>query len=137
MDILKLGASLLMDKLGSGDGNLDDITSALGNLLSDENGNLDLGNIVSTMQEKGLGSVVESWLGDGENDAISGDQVMELFGSERISQIASQLGSDEGSLLDALSDALPQVVDNASSGGSLLDSIGGLEGAWNMAKKLF
>ncbi len=137
MDILKLGASLLMDKLGSGDGNLDDITSALGNLLTDENGNLDLGNIVSTMQEKGLGSVVESWLGDGENDAISGDQVMELFGSERISQIASQLGSDEGSLLDALSDALPQVVDNASSGGSLLDSIGGLEGAWNMAKKLF
>ncbi len=137
MDILKLGASLLMDKLGSGDGNLDDITSALGNLLSDENGNLDLGNIVSGLQEKGLGSVVESWLGDGENDAISGDQVMELFGSERISQIASQLGSDEGSLLDALSDALPQVVDNASSGGSLLDSIGGLEGAWNMAKKLF
>ncbi len=137
MDILKLGASLLMDKLGSGDGNLDDITSALGNLLSDENGNLDLGNIVSGLQEKGLGSVVESWLGDGENDAISGDQVMELFGSERISQIASQLGSDEGSLLDALSDALPQVVDNASSGGSLLDSIGGLEGAWNMARKLF
>jgi len=111
-----------MDKLGSGDGNLDDITSALGNLLSDENGNLDLGNIVSGLQEKGLGSVVESWLGDGENDAISGEQVMELFGSERISQIASQLGSDEGSLLDALSDALPQVVDNASSGGSLLDS---------------
>lgn len=137
MDILKLGASLLMDKLGSGDGNLDDITSALGNLLTDENGNLDLGNIISGLQEKGLGSVVESWLGDGENDAISGDQVMELFGSERISQIASQLGSDEGSLLDALSDALPQVVDNASSGGSLLDSIGGLEGAWNMAKKLF
>ncbi len=137
MDILKLGASLLMDKLGSGDGNLDDITSALGNLLSDENGNLDLGNIVSGLQEKGLGSIVESWLGDGENDAISGDQVMELFGSERISQIASQLGSDEGSLLDALSDALPQVVDNASSGGSLLDSIGGLEGAWNMARKLF
>ncbi len=137
MDILKLGASLLMDKLGSGDGNLDDITSAFGNLLSDENGNLDLGNIVSGLQEKGLGSVVESWLGDGENDAISGDQVMELFGSERISQIASQLGSDEGSLLDALSDALPQVVDNASSGGSLLDSIGGLEGAWNMARKLF
>ncbi len=137
MDILKLGASLLMDKLGNSDGSLDDITAALGNLLSDENGNLDLGNLVSNLQEKGLGSIAESWLGDGENDAISGDQVMELFGGEKISQIASQLGSDEGSLLDALSDALPQVVDNASSGGSLLDSIGGLEGAWNMAKKLF
>ncbi len=137
MDILKLGASLLMEKLGSGDGNLDDITSVLGNLLSDENGNLDLGSIVSGLQEKGLGSIVESWLGDGENAPISGDQIAELFGSEKIAQIASQLGSDEGSVLDALSDALPQVVDNASSGGSLLDSIGGLEGAWNMARKLF
>ena len=45
---------------------------------------------------------------------------------------ASQLGTDEGSLLDGLKDALPQMVDKASSGGSLLDSVGGLGG---LAKK--
>ncbi len=137
MDIMKLGASLLMDKLGGGDGNLDNITSALGGLLSDNNGNLDLGSIVSGLQEKGLGSVVESWLGDGDNESISADQVKELFGSEKVSEIASQLNTDEGSVLEGLSEALPQILDKSSSGGSLLDSIGGIDGVMNMAKKLF
>ncbi len=137
MDIMKLGASLLMNKLGGGDGNLDSITSALGGLLSDNDGNLNLGNIVAGLQEKGLGSVVESWLGDGENEAISADQVKELFGSEKVSEMASQLNTDEGSVLSGLAEALPQVVDKSSSGGSLLDSIGGIDGVLNMAKKLF
>jgi len=106
MDIMKLGASLLMNKLGGSDSNIDGIASALGGLLSDSDGNLDLGNIVSGLQEKGLGSVVESWLGDGENEAISADAVKELFGSEKISEMASQLNTDEGSVLGGLSDAL-------------------------------
>ncbi len=137
MDIMKLGASLLMEKLGSSDGNLDSITSALGGLLTDSSGNLDLGSIVSGLQEKGLGSIAESWLGDGENEAISADSVKDLFGSEKISQIASQLNTDEGSILNGLSEALPQIMDKSSSGGSLLDSIGGMDGVLNMAKKLF
>jgi len=135
MDIMKLGASLLMSKLGGSDE--DGIASALGGLLTDNDGNLDLGNIVSSLQEKGLGSVVESWLGDGDNEAISADSVKELFGSEKISAMASQLNTDEGSVLGGLSDALPQIVDKSSSGGSLLDSIGGVNGVLNMAKKLF
>ena len=55
----------------------------------------------------------------------------------KIAAAATELGTDEGSLLSSLSQALPQMVNNASSGGSLLDSIGGLGGAMNMAKKLF
>ncbi len=137
MDILKLGASLLMDKLGDGNSDLGSISSALGGLLSDNDGNLNLGNIVSSMQEMGLGSIVESWLGDGDNEAISGEQVKELFGGERISELASQMGTDENSVLAGLSEALPQVVDKSSSGGSLLDSLGGLDGVMNMARKLF
>ena len=137
MDIMKLGASLLMSKLGGSDGSMDGIASALGGLLTDNDGNLDLGNIVSGLQEKGLGSVVESWLGDGDNEAISADSVKELFGSEKISAMAAQLNTDEGSVLDGLSEALPQIVDKSSSGGSLLDSIGGIDGVLNMAKKLF
>lgn len=132
---MQIGASLLKDKLGGG--NMDSITSALGGLLSDNDGNLNLGNIVSGLQEKGLGSVVASWLGDGDNEAISADQVKELFGSEKISQVASQLGTDEGSVLNGLSEALPQVVDKSSSGGNLLDSLGGIDGIADMAKKLF
>jgi uncharacterized protein YidB (DUF937 family) len=48
--------------------------------------------------------------------------------------MASQLNTDEGSLLDGLKDALPQIIDKSSSGGSLLDSANDLLG---MARKFF
>ncbi len=136
MDLMQLGTQLLASKLGGG-ANSGALSSVLGNLLSDSNGNANLGGIVAAMKEKGLASVADSWLGDGDNEAISTDQVRELVGGSKISEMAAQLNTDEGSLLDGLKDALPQIVDKSSSGGSLLDNLGGLGGALNMAKKLF
>jgi len=48
--------------------------------------------------------------------------------------MAAQLNTDEGSLLDGLKDALPQIIDKSSRSGSLLDSADDLPG---MAKKFF
>ena len=39
--------------------------------------------------------------------------------------------------LSGLEQTVPQVVDKSSEGGSLLDSIGGIEGALKIAKGLF
>lgn len=135
MDLMKLGTQLLSSKLGGADSGA--ISSVLGNLLSGGDSNSGLAGIVSAMKEKGMGSIADSWLGDGDNEEISTDQVRDIVGGDRISEMASQLNTDEGSLLDGLKDALPQILDKSSSGGSLLDNIGGLSGALNMAKKLF
>ena len=115
------------------------LSGALGGLLGggNEGGGLDIGGLLGNLQSKGLGDAAASWLGDGENEAISGEQVTNLFGSEKISEFASQLGLSENEAAGGLADALPQMVDNASSGGGLLDSIGGLSGAAGMAGKLF
>jgi uncharacterized protein YidB (DUF937 family) len=131
MDLMKLGTQLLAGKLGSG---VDSgaVTAALGGLLSGGDGQSNMGGIIAAMQGKGLGAIAESWLGDGNNEDISTEQVREVVGNDRISEMASQLNTDEGSLLDGLKDALPQIIDKSSSGGSLLDSAGGLLG---MAKK--
>ena len=133
MDLMQLGSQLLASKLGSG-ANSDSITSALGGMLSGGDGKPDLGGLIASMQGKGLGSIAESWLGDGANADISTEQVREVVGRDKVAAMASQLNTDEGSLLDSLKDALPQIIDKSSSGGSLLDSAGGLMG---MAKKLF
>ena len=133
MDLMQMGTQLLASKLG-GNVNSSVITNALGGLLSGGDGKPDLGGLVASMQGKGLGSVAESWLGDGKNDDISSDQVREVVGRDKISEMASQLNTDEDSLLDTLKDALPQIIDKSSSGGSLLDSAGGLMG---LAKKFF
>ncbi len=137
MDLMKLGAQLVMSKLGGGaDGNSDSISSVLGNLLGGgDNGGGGMDNIISAMQEKGLGSIAESWLGDGDNEEISTDQLREVVGNDKVTEMASELNTDEDSLLSGLKDALPQMIDKSSSGGSLLDNLGGLSGALGMAKK--
>lgn len=142
-DLLKMGASAFISSKMSGDAGsgLDSssLTSALGGLLGggDSGGGLDVGSLLSNMNSGGLAGLAQSWLGDGENEAISADQVTSMLGSDKISEFASQLGLSEDEAAGGLADALPQMVDNASSGGSLLDSIGGVSGALNMAGKLF
>lgn len=136
MDIMKIGAQLLASKLGS-NASGDVVQSAIGSLLGGGNsdGGLDLGNIVSNLKDGGLANVAESWLGDGENEEISTEQVEGLFGAEKIKEVASQLGTDQGDLLSGLKEALPQMVDKSSSGGSLLDSVGGVAGLAGLASK--
>ena len=132
MDIKSLAAGMVMKKLGLGD------SGAIGNVMESLIGGgdkMDIGGLVSGLQSKGLGDVAESWLGDGANKAISASQLKDVIGADKISAAAAQLGADEGSLLDSLKDALPQMVDKSSKGGSLLDSVGGVGGLAGMAKK--
>ena len=143
-DLLKMGASVIQ-------GNSDDATTgldvdmlsnALGTLLGGSDGGIDLGSLVSGLSENGLGSIVGSWLGSGENESISMDSITDLLGADKISEFASSLGLSEESAKGALADALPNIVDKASEGeGSLveelLSNIGGVEGAMGMLGKMF
>jgi len=135
MDVMKLATTLLASKLG-GSGNSDMIQSVIGKLLggSGDSG-IDLGSLVGNLQSGGLGDIAESWLGDGDNAEISGSQLEGLLGSDKIQEAASQLGTDSGSLLNGLKDMIPQVVDKSSSGGNLLDSVGGIGGLASLASK--
>lgn len=135
MDIMKIGAQLLAAKLG-GNSDSSQITNMLGNLLGGNSGQgLDFGNLLSGLQSNGLGEVAQSWLGDGDNADISEDQIEGLFGSDKIQEMASQLGTEQGDLLSGLREALPQMVDKSSSGGNLLDSVGGIGGLASLAGK--
>jgi len=138
--ILKLGAQAFMNSQGSGDAgsNLDTgtLTKALSGLSGDKGG-LDIAALIGGMKGGGMGDMLQSWLGNGQNEAISGDQVSNLLGSDKISAFASQLGISEEDAIGGLKDAMPQMVDKASSDGSLLDSMGGVSGALGLARKFF
>jgi len=144
MDLLKMGASLIQ-------GNSDDTTTgldtdvlanALGGLIGNSEGGLDLGALVGGLSQNGLGEIVGSWLGNGENASISMDQITDLLGSDKISEFASSLGLSEESAKGALAEALPQVVDQATAGeGGIMDEmlaqVGGPSGAMDMLGKMF
>ncbi len=144
MDLLKVGASMIQGNSDDATTGLDvdDIANALSKLIGNGEGGLDLGALVGGLSQNGLGEIVGSWLGNGENKSISSDQITELLGSDKISEFASQLGLSDESAKSALTDSLPQVVDQATSGeGTIMDEmlaqVGGPQGAMDMLSKMF
>lgn len=144
MDLMKIGTQMLMRKIVGG--NAGNAVSALSGLLggksgSDgESGTPDIAGLLAKMQGGETGDDVtelaESWKGDGENATPSIDQIKSIFGGEKIAQFASEMGTDEESAVAGLQDALPDMVNQATPGGNLLDSLGGLKGLAGMAGKL-
>jgi len=144
MDLLKMGASMIE---GNSDDattglNIDDIAKALNGLVGNGEGGLNLVTFVSGLSENGLGEIVGSWLGNGENKSISLEQITTLLGSDKVSAFAAQLGLSEESAAGALAEVVPQVVDKATSGeGSIMDEMlanaGGPQGAMEMLGKMF
>ncbi len=76
-----------------------------------------LGDLLSKFQQGGLGEVAASWVGSGQNMPVSADQISDVFGSDMLSQIASQLGVSHGEAADQLSQMLPEVVDHLTPDG--------------------
>ncbi len=137
MDLMNIAQQLISQKLGD-NVDSDAVSNGLQALLGGQNGGLDIGSLVSSMsQNGGLAEVVGSWLGDGDNMPIDSNTVTELFSSDKIGAFASQLGIDSSNASELLADVVPNMVDQSSSGGNLLDSIGGIDGALDFAKKFF
>jgi len=134
-DLLNIGVNILKNKIGEDDSKIGD---ALSSILSDKDGNLDLSNIFSSLQDSSLGEIVSSWIGSGENAPIDPNSLENLLGSDKIQEFASKLNVDLDTAKEALSELLPEVVDKATpDGDSLLDQLGGLDGIMDIAKSLF
>lgn len=141
--ILNMGASLIQNNSDNATTGLDSdaLSGALGNLIGGENG-IDLSNIMSGLSENGLSEVVSSWLGNGENLPISAESITDLLGADKVSEFAQNLGISEESAQGAIADALPNLVDQATSGENsivddLLSQVGGVNGAMDMIGKMF
>lgn len=128
MDLVQMGAELLSKQTGT-QADTNAIGNALSGLLGDGQGGIDLAGLASKMASSGeLGNVLSSWLGDGANSSINAESIMSLLGDSNIADFASKLGIDSQSAAGGLADVVPQLMDKSSSGGSLLDSVGGLDG---------
>jgi uncharacterized protein YidB (DUF937 family) len=92
------------------------LTAVIGMLAQNQGG---LAGLVQKFEQSGLGNVVGSWIGTGQNLPISADQLRNVLGSDAIGQIAQQLGLSHEEAAGQLSQALPQVVDQATPEGQL------------------
>ncbi len=76
-----------------------------------------LGDLMGKFQQAGMGDVIGSWVGKGENMPISGDQLGQVLGGDTLGQIASQLGMDPNAAAGQLSQMLPGIIDKLTPNG--------------------
>ncbi|WP_243373994.1 YidB family protein [Geotalea sp. SG265] len=121
-------------------GILDDITGKLGGLTGglDAKGKLlggvmemfsgresgGLQGLIGSFQQKGMGDIVSSWVGRGENKPISPDQVREGLGNDKVRDLAAKAGVSEDEAAGHLSSHLPDFVDKLTPDGNVQ------EGGW-------
>jgi uncharacterized protein YidB (DUF937 family) len=93
-----------------------------------------LSGLVEQFTGKGMGGLVSSWIGTGENQPVSGEQIEQAFGSEKIQEIAQKLGISGTKASGGLAALLPQVIDKLTPDGQVPDS-GMLEQGLDFLKK--
>jgi uncharacterized protein YidB (DUF937 family) len=103
---------------GGGGGNAQLLNVVLGMLGNDSAGG-GLGGLLQKAQQAGLGDVVSSWVGTGQNMPVSADQLQSMLGGDTVSKMAQQAGVNPGDLLGQLSQMLPQVVDQLTPQGQV------------------
>ncbi len=78
-----------------------------------------LGGLVQSFERAGLGHIVSSWIGTGQNLPISPEQLQQVLGQGRIGQIAQSLGLQPDQVAAQLSQVLPRVVDKVTPDGQI------------------
>lgn len=91
--------------------------------------------LLDQLQQGGLGSAVSSWLGSGDNAAISVPQLQQALGEETMQDLAQQTGQSAQDWGQQLTQLLPGLIDKLSPNGQIdtdqasnLSSLGDLLG---------
>ena len=95
-------------------------------------GGAGLGDLIARFEQGGLGHVIGSWVGTGQNLPVSPDQLGKVLGGDVLSGLSQRTGMPSGDLLGQLSQMLPQVVDQLTPQGNVpeggLGDVGALLG---------
>ncbi len=78
-----------------------------------------LNGLVQSFHQNGLGGLVNSWVGTGQNLPATADQVQQVLGSDRIQALAKQMGVDPNTASSVVSQFLPMIVDKLTPNGNV------------------
>lgn len=94
------------------------LMQAVTGMLSNEGGHGGLGGLMAKFQQAGLGDVVGSWVGSGQNQPVSGDQLTNVLGADTMAGLAEKLGMSQGDAAGQLSNILPGLIDKLTPNGA-------------------
>lgn len=80
-----------------------------------------LGSLVQRFQQSGHGDIINSWIGPGQNRAITPEQLHQALGPEAVNNLSQLTGAAPHDLVSELSRILPSVVDRLTPQGRVPD----------------
>jgi uncharacterized protein YidB (DUF937 family) len=92
------------------------LSSTVSQLVAQSGG---VSGLIQSFEQKGLGGVVQSWIGSGTNQSVSSQQVGSVFGLENIAALASKSGILPSELQQKLAEFLPSAVDKMTPEGKV------------------
>ena len=110
-------AGALMTLLGGGQG----AGSGFGTQGIGMQGQGGLGGLLGSFEQAGLGHIAQSWVGTGQNQQVSPDQLQQVFGQDRVQSMAEQAGMEPQGFLAQLAQHLPHAVDQMTPQGRVPD----------------
>lgn len=104
-------------------------------LIQQNGGNV--GGLIGQLQQGGLGDALQSWIGQGGNQAVSGSDIEQALGGS-LGQAAQQIGLDQSQAGGLLAQFLPQIIDALTPDGNAADADGfGLDDIARIAMQHF
>ena len=80
-----------------------------------------LGSLVQRFQQSGHGDIINSWIGAGQNRAITPEQLHQALGPEAVNNLSQMTGAAPHDLVSELSRVLPGVIDRLTPQGRMPD----------------
>jgi len=111
------------------------VQAVLGMLTQGQGQGGGIGNLVQAFEQHGLGHILDSWVGTGQNLPITTDQITKVLGQGNLTQLAQQTGMQHSDIVSALTQLLPKIIDHATPQGQL-PAGGGLGNIMSIAKQL-
>ena len=108
------------DMLGGdgGGGGRDKLLGAAMGLLGGKEG---LQGLVSKLDAAGLGDQAKSWIGSGDNKAVSPAEVRQALGDDELHKVAQEAGVNDDEAADGLAGLLPDVISKLTPDGKMPD----------------
>lgn len=98
------------------------VTGVVVSLISNNSEHGGINGLVGKFAQAGMGNVVQSWIGTGQNLPISAEQITAVLGDGTIMTIAKQIGVEPHSAAGQLAQMLPMVIDQLTPKGNVPQS---------------
>jgi uncharacterized protein YidB (DUF937 family) len=114
-----VGIEDILTKLGGQQGQQGGLSSIMKLFGGAKGGNTGLQGLTSQLTENGMAQQVKSWVGQGQNEPVTGSQSREAGDPEVLNQVAEQAHMTPEQASDHVAQVLPDMVNQATPEGQM------------------